>query len=396
MNFSNHEFNDTPEPRRPGGVHNELLADLKAWLDGELAAPRVWFVRAHLCFCPACREEVKWLKRLGEDMRDLERAVPSPRLRARIMAALPDTPPGRPVPVPARNSYRLRYGATVAFACACMAFAAIIFNHQAHTRIASAHQTAALNGTVSNSGPRESAPAERSNRAPLTLPQTVDPNSQEADRMLARWLKDQEFRQSRDIAKNRANWTNLVAKLRAAVHSGRTDEPLHLAVAVPNVQSAESTLTAWAKSVGGSASDSSQSGPGSSAVAPVVPTNEAPPRSTEPAEISSGRVVTLRVGAAKVAMLEPVLGRLGAWHQTAAAASLRTGGPASSGPAATRSDKPNTGAVVQVDPTQEPGAQITNPAAVHPGSGDQAAGRDGGAAQVTLQIRLSSLESAVP
>jgi len=96
MSSTNGKQNEESTARRAGAAHQELLPDLKAWLDRELPAHRVLFVRAHLWICPACREEVKWLKRLGEDMRDLERAVPSPRLRARILAALPDTPPGRP------------------------------------------------------------------------------------------------------------------------------------------------------------------------------------------------------------------------------------------------------------------------------------------------------------
>lgn len=71
--------------------------DLKAYLDGELSLLRRWQVHWHLSRCAECREESKWLNRLGEDMRDLERAHPRPELRQRILANLPETPPGRAV-----------------------------------------------------------------------------------------------------------------------------------------------------------------------------------------------------------------------------------------------------------------------------------------------------------
>ena len=76
------------------GSEDRQRADLKAYLDGELAAPRLWILRWHLARCPECREEIAWLKRLGEDMKDLEKATPRPELRARILANLPSTPPG--------------------------------------------------------------------------------------------------------------------------------------------------------------------------------------------------------------------------------------------------------------------------------------------------------------
>jgi|SRR5579884_2567613 len=75
-----------PAPSCPDG---RLHAELKAYLDGEMAAPRRWLLRRHLARCAACREEISELKRLGEDMKDLDRAVPRPELRARILASLP-------------------------------------------------------------------------------------------------------------------------------------------------------------------------------------------------------------------------------------------------------------------------------------------------------------------
>ena len=96
MNGPGHEFNERSQRTSKCTGHEHLLPDLKAMLDCELMSLRVLSLRTHLLFCPNCREEVVWLKRLGEDMRDLERAVPNPRLRARILAALPETSPGKP------------------------------------------------------------------------------------------------------------------------------------------------------------------------------------------------------------------------------------------------------------------------------------------------------------
>jgi hypothetical protein len=85
-----------------------MRADLKAYLDGELSLLQGWLVRGHLSRCTDCREEVIWLKRLGEDMRELERATPRPELRARIMASLPETLPARvSAPNPVRRSVGL-------------------------------------------------------------------------------------------------------------------------------------------------------------------------------------------------------------------------------------------------------------------------------------------------
>ena len=88
----------TPENPLPGGRRScpgALQGDLKAYLDGELTALRRGLVRWHIARCADCREETVWLRRLGEDMRTLEKSAPSPRLRSRILASLPPPVPMR-------------------------------------------------------------------------------------------------------------------------------------------------------------------------------------------------------------------------------------------------------------------------------------------------------------
>ena len=73
-----------------------LQSDLKAYLDGELSAPRRLLVRAHLLRCADCRAEVEIMKTIGHDLRDDETARPAAfgdALRQRILDKLPATPP---------------------------------------------------------------------------------------------------------------------------------------------------------------------------------------------------------------------------------------------------------------------------------------------------------------
>lgn len=68
------------------------LSSVKAYLDGELSAPRRWQMRRHLAACAECREEAGSLQHLGGIMKEMDKAIPRPELRARILASLPDTP----------------------------------------------------------------------------------------------------------------------------------------------------------------------------------------------------------------------------------------------------------------------------------------------------------------
>lgn len=116
-----------PPGKQPHNGHQEFAGhvrdDLKAYQDGELTLLRRCKVRWHLSHCAECREESKWLARLGEDMRDLERAQPRPELRQRILASLPEAPPGRAVEM---TPLRPMSGAPrSAFAGACVALLAV-------------------------------------------------------------------------------------------------------------------------------------------------------------------------------------------------------------------------------------------------------------------------------
>ncbi len=135
---------------RTGAPRDPVRADLKAYLDGELPALRIWRVRWHLAHCSECREEVAWLRRLGADMQDLEQATPRPELRARILASLP--PPERVVEAPrllerapraARIGLpRLAFGSMVLICALGGVFAMTRHLHSSQPRVASPSQTA--------------------------------------------------------------------------------------------------------------------------------------------------------------------------------------------------------------------------------------------------------------
>ena len=63
-----------------------LQPDLKAYVDGELPLTRRLAVRQHLAHCAACREEIKIMEQIADDLRATEPDAPlSPALRARIL-----------------------------------------------------------------------------------------------------------------------------------------------------------------------------------------------------------------------------------------------------------------------------------------------------------------------
>ena len=91
------------------------MEDLKAHLDGELSGMRRYFVGKHLAGCASCREEVAGLRQFGAEMRDLETAVPSPQLRQRIMANLPEMTSVPSAPVRWKPNPIPRYASAGAF-----------------------------------------------------------------------------------------------------------------------------------------------------------------------------------------------------------------------------------------------------------------------------------------
>lgn len=68
---------------------------LKALLDGELPPWQRIRAGVHLTHCASCRRELQQLRQLAQDIQHLNNARPSPALRQRILAALPE-----PVPAP--------------------------------------------------------------------------------------------------------------------------------------------------------------------------------------------------------------------------------------------------------------------------------------------------------
>lgn len=77
-----------------------IREDIKAYLDGELATGRRMAVLRHFATCPSCREEADAMKQFSETLRYQEASSEGdrldPALRARILAALPTTPPPTP------------------------------------------------------------------------------------------------------------------------------------------------------------------------------------------------------------------------------------------------------------------------------------------------------------
>jgi hypothetical protein len=385
---------DAAAQRQPrSGVHNWLPAERKAWLDGELSEPRVLMVWAQLLICPACREEVTWLKRLGEDMRDLERAVPSPRLRSRILAALPETPPGRPAhqrPIRARwaASPVLAFGAVAAFAAIIITF---LTNRPAGNHVPVVTHNTGTGSTVAHAKPSAAAydPVKTSE-----ISHKPDPYSAEADRLFAQYLRDQENRSARLLARNRSNWTGFVTTLRNERKIGQTGGTLTLAVAVPDVNEAENALNSWARSSGGG-SASPDAGQGGATVAPMVTTKEQPTMPPSGAPTFEGRIVTLRVPVARIASLEPVLRRLGVWGSTS-----RMGlPPIPASRAATRiaSVPANIGSPTDARPDDRvrPSAAPSSVSA-RSGAADQVTGRDTAEAFLTVRFQLSSLGISAP
>lgn len=120
-------------------------ADLKAFLDGELPIMRRFQVRRHLNHCPACREGIRIMQTIQEELKE-ETAPLEADLRAKILEnapALPSAPkssaPPKPVQVPRRLRRQLALGGAAALLVA--AVAAPHFNRQSEDAPRSAVQS---------------------------------------------------------------------------------------------------------------------------------------------------------------------------------------------------------------------------------------------------------------
>jgi hypothetical protein len=325
------------------------------------------------------------LKRLGEDMRDLERAVPGPHLRARILAALPDAPP---TGAPGRSSRTLRRlviaPAFAAMACAAVWVFAIILKEATAAR--NNYTRAAVVGN--HAGVTDPTADFRTRTAANSgVGAATDPYTAAADRRFAQWMKDEDQRETVRLAANRASLAKALVAVRAP--RARAGEAIRLAVAVPDMIDTRDRLAAWAKAVGGSV-EGPAAAPHRSAYAPMVDTREAPAPLPGAAGDSPGFQVTLRVPAARLQTLAAVLKQAGAWGaSTTELPSARSSSdpgrersPAQSGAQVTRR------APVIADPP------VPTAGAVRPTGSDQVSARDNG--MVMLQIQLTSLETPLP
>lgn len=101
---------------------NALQEDLKAYLDGELPPHYRVAVEKHLASCPSCQAELAALRQLATQLTEtLPATAPLPdALRTRILAALPEPPAPRRLPLPfwRRSGPMAAFGGTLAMGCA--------------------------------------------------------------------------------------------------------------------------------------------------------------------------------------------------------------------------------------------------------------------------------------
>ncbi|HEV2472792.1 MAG TPA: zf-HC2 domain-containing protein [Chthonomonadales bacterium] len=298
--------------------------DLKAYLDGELAAPRALLVRCHLAYCGECKEELVWLKRLGEDMRDLDRATPPPELRDRIMNSLPARPAGL-VRQPVRSA-RLRprlahwYAASMAVCAAGGAFALLRMTGPGPLHSGKAHESA-----TSPSHPETAlAAAAQPGRSAAGLAGSAQPAQTGAAVSLSGTAQpDQESsllphesvdynRLARQIMLRREQ-REARQRLAAAQQAPRLVlvRPTEVALSVADPASAVATLKSWAAAIGGkSAAPRVTPKPLRAIRATSRPVSGSPASIThpgDPALLQPDHIVTLIVPAAQQPALMAIL-----------------------------------------------------------------------------------------
>ncbi len=300
-----------------------VLADLKACLDQELPAIRKTLVVRHLQRCSECGEEAAWLRRLGEDMQVLEQAVPHERLRARILANLPDAPvrvtlgrPARPVLL------RLAFSGVAAGLVMGVCFALLlnrIDGNKKRLQIAliqpdKPNEQVAIKTKkpISN----ESLTPTHSADPSLRLPD--DPLTIAADAIVA---KQEAERAQKDLALSASN-LNAIKKL-AEGATPKTSEQVEgqktLVFAVSDRNSAQANLIKWAQDSGGyiasSPTGSSSSAAGFPRMHEVAPSvmGATAPVSEIPAQSNRERtLLALRIPKKSLASLPAFMKKLGA------------------------------------------------------------------------------------
>ncbi len=330
-----------------------LCGDLKAFLDGELTPLRRWMVQWHMARCGFCQEEERWLRRLGEDMQDLEKARPRPELRRRILASLPDTPP---IGMPGRSAmqaadrmasdrqrrFPFLVGAAVVLAplllIGVFLLARTLSLQQQHAPgnvangpLGNQQNDTFANGSTSRSGNTD--PDLKGVLPPLPPPpMQEDPLSKAADQLVAR-----QDGVAPDNAAAHKNETDKPAKTLAVAPT--TDKKIvHLTMVAMDVGIAHDRLQALASDVGGAVTDLRPLHPHAnnkesvvSAVKPPengvatsgadhTPKLPEPPRENEPflliAEIPVGRAAEFRrsldsYGSVRLTKMSPALAAAG-------------------------------------------------------------------------------------
>ena len=77
----------------PSPACDRVRPELKAYLDGQIGWWRQRAIRAHVAQCAVCREEREAMRDFSDNLRSADAETLDPALRAKILAAVPHTPP---------------------------------------------------------------------------------------------------------------------------------------------------------------------------------------------------------------------------------------------------------------------------------------------------------------
>jgi hypothetical protein len=316
-----------------GQTHSAAMRDsLKAYADGELSTLRRWLLSRHLAGCADCREEIRGLNRVSEEIRHLPQPMPRPELRARILASLPDAPPA-----PARSVVSFqRTGAPARLSlagalCALMLVSLFAFaryrasqtvpNAQAATTqpgfAAKGVMVAATPapvgdraiGAVTDIQQSSIQPALRTADAPATtVTAMTDETSREADRILFEERKGELAQAIRQARKVNAQRLAAVEHHRQQIATG-SDRDHMVQLAVADVAVAHTRLRNLVQTVGGTFASTngavvSSSVSGGASRNPSLPGD--PTRSGNPPA-----VVTIAVPAEQASRFQTALNEIG-------------------------------------------------------------------------------------
>ena len=289
-----------------------LQADLKAHLDGELRPLRRALVRWHIGHCANCREEFAWLRRLGEDMRDLEQATPDPKLRARILANLPPPSPVR-FPIRAGERAQKNWGRAPRYALASLLLFGVFGGAFALTApLFHKPKTTQPKRNVRADVPEDApspAPAESPDNSPQTAAQydvPGDATSAKADALTRQFTSELARRNRREqIAQQHTLQTKHV-KQTAAV----PPVLLTLSGSPSGLAAARERLPFLLAQAGGSMKPL-PTGSETDRTAPSVPIGETAPLPAPSDAPQTGQTLVLRVPAAQLPHLLKALGALG-------------------------------------------------------------------------------------